>query len=89
MGKAAGQDNWNILVKVNPIQVRDLLNHPVPILFNSMRLGNLKPKFKPFFNQKLKLKLSIESAGPLQHGNQGRGQQAVQGRLRRAAHAEG
>ena len=29
MGRASGQDEWNIEVKVNPTQVRDLLNHPV------------------------------------------------------------
>ena len=29
MGKAARQDAWNINIKVNPTQVRDLLGHPV------------------------------------------------------------
>ena len=33
MGKAGGQDDWNIQIRVNPTQVRDLLNHPGPVLF--------------------------------------------------------
>ena len=32
MARAAGQDEWNIQIKVNPIQVRDLLGHPVLVL---------------------------------------------------------
>ena len=29
MGRAAGQDEWHIQIKIDPTQVRDLLCHPV------------------------------------------------------------
>ena len=36
MGREAGHDEWNIQIKVNPTQVRDLLNHPVWRMISSL-----------------------------------------------------
>ena len=64
MGGAAGQDEWNFQIKVNPTQFRDLLchwvvNEPENLTLVKTLQGNPAPSSKPPVDIDLKLRFSM------------------------------